>query len=256
MLNGLMLKKLLRDYLIPPGILRILQSGPFNLNAYRFRAGNNDYDAERYWSERHEKYGANRLRGAGHTGLTEEENIRWYRSARIIFERLLDDIGIDETSRVLEIGFGSGFYTRLMHDRGVSGYQGIDITDVLIASIIQSIPGFSGELFKLNAGVEIFTSDRKKNLIFMIDVTQHIVNDAKLSFLIFENVDKNLLDGGHLILTDNLSDRKVSYYEKGRELSFYQERLKNYSIVHEPILFRDKYIFSLKKIAAIDSAQS
>ncbi|MCP4482318.1 MAG: hypothetical protein GY817_06005 [bacterium] len=80
----------------------------------------------------------------------------------------------------------------------------------------------------------------------MIDVSQHIVNDEKMIFCLQENVNKNLKINGVFLVTDQLNNKKFNFYEIARNMKFYTDVLK-LKVLHKPILFRDKYIFSFIK---------
>lgn len=249
------IKTWIRDYLAPPAVTRAIQQ--FNLVRLgkKYNRSGQNYNAEKYWSERHGKAGIHSLLGAGRVGLTEEENQAVYRSAAIIFKFLVQDMKLTPAHTICEYGFGSGFYTRLMAELGYTRYTGFDITDVMIDPIAGSIPGFKGKLYKKDISKEPVTGTPPreqdlKDLIYMIDVTQHITNDDALAFCLRENVNNLLKEGGFFITTDVLEQTRPSFYEAYRTLDFYKTHLKSCTLHHEPIWFRDKYIFSFKKTAS------
>lgn len=49
-------------------------------------------------------------------------------------------------------------------------------------------------------------------------------------------------------MTDELTNYKYAYYEKSRNLEFYQNNLDKCELIKKPIQFRDKYIFVFKKV--------
>lgn len=106
---------------------------------YRVKGG---YDAARYWSDRFSKYGTS-MKGVGDEGLSEQDNRTMYESAGAVFLDLCRQEGIDlSTARVLEIGCGNGFYTRLLKQQGVNRYVGVDITDALFPLLVERFPSF------------------------------------------------------------------------------------------------------------------
>src|ERR1700674_3499828 len=119
-------KKVLND---PVGALRRtvdkLVIGPL-----RYRNGNG-YDAQSYWSDRFQRHGTS-LQGPGDEGLSEAENDREYQIASEKFREFCRRNAISfADSTTLEIGVGTGFYTRQMVAMGAEKVTGIDITTVL-----------------------------------------------------------------------------------------------------------------------------
>lgn len=201
-----------------------------------------DYDAQKYWDDRHKMYGHKSLLGVGNNAQSEDENRAWYEAARYIFLGILNDLHVSTKAKILEIGYGSGFYSGIISAYGCSNYRGVDISDVHVHELEIIYPDYLGKFIKKDVGQEkIVFPDC--DLIFMIDVSQHIVNDEKMRFCLINNVKSNLKFGGVFIVTDELKNKKFSYYEKSRTIEFYSEAL-NMKIYHKPIRFRDKYIFS------------
>jgi SAM-dependent methyltransferase len=159
---------------------------------YRSREG---YDAKHYWSDRFDKYGVS-LRGAGHEGLSEEENEKMYVEAAAVFEALVKPLLADLTEpRVLEIGCGTGFYTALLNRLGVTDYTGVDITSTLFDSHRRRFPGYRF----VQADVTKDPVEGEYDLAIMIDVTEHIVTRDALEAA-FSNVRRGLTPGGSFIV--------------------------------------------------------
>lgn len=240
------MKQFLRDYVIPPGILQLVYRVQDAREASRYSSTADDYDAARYWQSHYRASGPERLFSSANQGLDDEENRRQYESARRLFESMVADFRLPEHPRVLEIGFGTGFYTEVVHRLGFRDYLGVDITDATIPGILRRLDGFGGTLVRRDAGQERIER-RGCDLVYMIDVSQHIVNDDKLVFCLRENVVPNLKPGGFFIVTDELSQRSKLFYEKTRTLEFYRDALAGCELFHEPIAFRDKYVFSFRR---------
>lgn len=204
-----------------------------------------DYDANSYWEQHHRKHGLRSLIGVGHGGLSEEENIAWYISAKYIFKGMLVDAGISGQSKVLELGYGTGFYSRVCSELGIRDYYGVDIVDQHAEKLRSELPGYRFD--KANIGSDTIEYSGC-DLIYMIDVSQHIVNDDKLKYCLLHNVVDNLKNGGLFAVTDGLENTKHSFYEKSRSVRFYQSILYDMVLEQAPILFRDKYIFSFRKL--------
>lgn len=167
-----------------------------------------DYDANRYWHDRFSRYGFSH-KGAGHEGLSEEENEQIYAEAGQVFTQLCQREGLDfGTLNVLEVGPGSGFYTQLLRDLGVRRYVGVDITDVLFPQLKDKFPEFSF----LKQDITAEPVKEKFDLVVIIDVIEHIVTEEKLSSAM-QNVKDCLSKGATVMLSPvmNRSKRHLFY---------------------------------------------
>jgi len=199
------------------------------------------YNAKKYWQARKKKYGFD-LKGVGDKSLSNEENALQYHEAQKTFLAICETNSI-EFSRisVLDIGCGSGFYTKILRDRGCVNYTGIDITDVLFNGLQEQYP-----LYKFKE-IDI-TKEELRNfydLILMIDVSQHITTAKNFKFAM-RNVKKHLNRNGFFIVTSWLDKTaKNSFYEKSRSIENYKKRFKGERF-SDPIRFRDKFIFTIQ----------
>lgn len=230
------MRKLLRD---PFGVLTRRISLSFQEHKYR---RHDDYGANEYWTDRHLKYGFD-LRGVGRGDLSDEENERMYFAAKEVFVSLCHQEKIDfQNSHMLDVGCGNGFYAKTFLENGGKAYLGIDITDVLFQKLRQSFPEFQFQT------LDICTQklSGQFDLITIIDVTQHIVNDHKFSSAM-QNIKSHLSIDGTLIVTSWLSGGKNrrSFYEVSRPISAYTREFPAYRF-STPIPFRDKFIFSIR----------
>jgi SAM-dependent methyltransferase len=142
----------------------------------RFKYGKKgDYDASRYWHDRFARSGRS-LQGAGDEGLSQTDNEREYEIARQTFRKLVESNDIDfAVGRTLEVGCGTGFYTRQIVDLGSREFVAYDITDVLFPELRAELP--QGEFRK--ADVTETPIDGTFDRGVMIDVLQHVVNDDR-----------------------------------------------------------------------------
>jgi SAM-dependent methyltransferase len=184
------------------------------------------------------------LIGVGHGGLGEDENNSWYISAKYIFKGIILDAGISGQSKVLELGYGTGFYSRVCSEIGISDYTGLDIVNQHAEKLRAELLGYRFD--KADIGLDKIECPGR-DLVYMIDVSQHIVNDDKIKYCLIHNVADNLKTGGLFIVTDELENIKYAFYEKSRSVEFYQSVLDGFILEQAPILFRDKYIFSFRK---------
>jgi len=204
-----------------------------------------DYDAKEFFETRFRKYGKHSLKGVGNSGFSELRNYIQYRKARRIFFKMVKDLNLKEDAKILEIGYGSGFYTKVINSLGFKNYMGVDIVDVFKESLESEFPQYKFMQMDTCAKKIDF---KECDLIFMIDVTQHMVNDKRFAFCLKNNVLKNLSKNGFFIATDELEDKVYSFYEVSRTIEFYEKAL-GMKLIYKPIKFRDKFIFSFGQIA-------
>lgn len=234
-----MAKRLLKD---PIGFfIRVFEKkivGPIKYNK------NNDYDAGKYWSDRFSKYGLS-MQGAGHDGISKEENEKMYQEAAEIFMEVCKKENLNfKKIKVLEIGPGNGFYTELLRKLGVQDYTAIDITGVLFPKLKSKFPEFKFIKKDVTQGVIEGTYD----LILMIDVMQHIVNDSKLDFC-FKNIKHCLSKKGVFILSPiTEKTEKHLYYIKWRSLEDIANKFHGYKI-STPISFRGDSLIIIKPVS-------
>jgi SAM-dependent methyltransferase len=195
-------KKVLND---PVGALRRtvdkLVIGPL-----RYRNGNG-YDAQAYWSDRFKRHGTS-LQGPGDEGLSEAENDRDYRIASENFQEFCRRNAITfADSATLEIGVGTGFYTRQIVAMGAEKFTGIDITTVLFDDVRRELPT-----------VDLRQGDVTKDPIdgtfdtgVMIDVIEHIVTDEAFNSALC-NVANAIAPGGRFIVGPVLDQNKRHLY--------------------------------------------
>lgn len=201
------------------------------------------YQPAKYWSKRHKKYGFD-IRGVGNCTLSKKENEISYQQARDTFLELCQSLDVDFTNiKILDIGCGSGFYTNIIKSQGGIDYTGVDITDVLFDEYAQRFPGF--QFRKLDITEKSLNGHF--DLIVMIDVTQHIVEDQKFSFAM-QNIKSSLSKDGIFIVTSKLTEsfRQPHKHVVQRTMDYYKSEFPN-AIFSDPILFRDKYIFAIKE---------
>ena len=201
------------------------------------------YDAEKYWRDRFSRY-RQAYRGAGHEGLSEEENEKMYKEAAEVFRDVCRKDGVDfENACVLEIGCGTGFYTRLLRDQGVRDYVGLDVTDVLFPKLQKEFPQYA--FIKKDVSQEKI--DGTFDLVVMIDVAEHIVEESRLAFAL-ESVGDCLVENGLFVAAMPLDDasRKRFFYLRFWSLDDIQGRFPGYTF-GKIVPFRSGSIFTIRK---------
>lgn len=201
------------------------------------------YDAARYWGDRFTRHGGS-LKGPGDEGVSEEENRRQYEEAGKVFVEVCRGEGVDlPTARVLEIGCGSGYYTGLLADLGVSDYLGLDITDVLFPELGERFPQFDF----VRQDITTDGVDGTFDLIVMIDVIEHIVEDQKLSAAM-EHVKEALAPDGVFVLAPVMQKaRDHLFYVRFWSLAELRERFPAH-LIGDPRPFRAGEILTIRKL--------
>ena len=220
----------------------IMRSAVMNISDRWKYSSSDGYDAERYWQDRHSKYGAS-LRGVGNKGLSEDRNRQMYLEAKNVFVSLCRDLKVDfEKSKILDVGCGGGFYAEIFKEHGCTDYLGIDIVNVLFDRLNIQFPNFRFRILDITTE----NLDDFYDLIVMIDVTQHITTDKKFTFAM-QNIKSHLSDSGVFIVTSWLKDGvRNSYYEVSRSLDRYKKQFEGCEF-SEAVPFRDKFIFAITK---------
>lgn len=204
------------------------------------------YDPKKFFKGRHEEYGFD-LRAVGDRGLSVEQNDNAYREASRTFLELCKAEKVDFASaNVIDIGCGTGFYTQILRDNGVTRYLGVDIID----DRFEVLRGRFPDLAFRQLDITEEPLDTPYDLIVLIDVTQHIVDDEKFSAAM-QNVRSHLAEEGVFIVTSWLTEKRTkrTYYEVARPMSYYKRVFPDYHF-SEIIPFRDKFIFSIRKCAS------
>ena len=185
-----------------------------------------DYDAERYWKDRFSKYGLS-LKGSGNEGLSEKENKKRYLDLAEILTKIFTEESINfKSANILDIGCGTGFFTEMFYDLKAKKYIGIDITSVLFPRLREK---YSEYVF-LKMDITSDNIEGKYDLILMIDVIEHIVNESKL-ISAMENVKRSLNKEGVFIVAPLWKkNKKRLFYLKSWASSDLKQQFSDYII--------------------------
>lgn len=215
------------------------------LGPVKYGKKGNDYEAELFWRDRLSRHGLD-LRGVAFAAFSTAFNKKMYQKAKEVFLSLCRQERVDfKNVRILDIGCGNGFYARVFREKGGKQYLGIDITDVLFPQLKKEFPDFRFK--KLDITTQEMVEEGKFDLVIMLDVTEHIMTHEKFAFAM-ENVKSSLREKGVFIVTSNLTDKpqRRSFSNIARPMSAYREAFPGY-MFSEPVPFRDKFIFSIRK---------
>ena len=154
------------------------------------------YEAKSYWSQRlsadfslvgvgYRKFGAafNRWQYKGYL-----RNLRWAE------QRFGFDLGVD---RILECGFGTGFFLDYYHRRGNKTFSGIDLTAISVENISQRYP--SQDFRQADLGGNALELGTTFDIVTAFAVLLHITDDPMV-----EQAVANLCHHSHnfVLITD------------------------------------------------------
>ena len=195
------------------------------------------------------------LRGVGHFRMSNEENLKMYeKKKKIILDEInKNNVSINSSTAVFEIGCGVGYWTEMFEEMGVKNYTGNDIADISIKTLSKKFPGYEfirGDISETPLQENVY------DLGFMIDVTQHITDDE--SFIKgLSNIWRSLKAGAYFIVTiwdpgKNVylaNKLRINKIEKPRGLNWYKKIYEDEGKILSKVDFNDKYLLIIKKLS-------
>lgn len=157
-------------------------------------------DPAEYWEERLERQYD--LGGVGYQVLGLDYNNAMYRVRDRVFRRALRRTGLDvRSSRVLDVGSGTGFYVERWLAAGAANVVATDVTSVAVARLKERFP--AAQVHRLDIGGELDLPDRGPfDAVSAFDVLFHIVDDERYARAV-GNIASLLRSGGWFLLSDN-----------------------------------------------------
>ncbi len=199
-----------------------------------------DFNYKQFWAKRYKKYGFD-VHYCGNKGFSKKENLNQYYIDTHLFYNFVKQY-INKDSRILDIGCGTGIYAELFQRERYTNYKGIDLCKEIIDTLNTNFNIINYSFEQLDICKEKIKG--KHELIIMINVTQHIVDNKDFEF-VMRNIKEALSDNGIFIVTDMNKDNHESYYVRRRLISYY-ERILNLK-VKKTIDFNQKKMFMFKK---------
>lgn len=141
----------------------------------------------------------------GHRSLGIEYNESIYRRRVDVLNQVLVRYDLDpDRDAILDIGCGTGYYSRYWRSKGFGQYLGIDLSDATVDRLKNEMPEYAF----ISADIADLPDDainRKHfTVITVLDVFYHIVDDERLSQAL-ENIRARLSADGILIIFDQLA---------------------------------------------------
>ncbi len=165
------------------------------------------FDAGSYWESRLSvRYNS---QGVGDIGLPLSYNDALYRIRGHAFALALAKTGASvRGKRVLDIGSGTGFYIQQWLKREPSALTGSDITQTAVDALSEAVPEAAFLRCDIGGDLPEGIVNESFDFVSAIDMLFHIVDDAAYARAI-ANVGILVPEGGHFIVSDNLSDRSI-----------------------------------------------
>ena len=195
------------------------------------------------------------LRGVGHFRMSNEENLKMYEEKKkiILDEMKKNNVDINGSTAVLEVGCGVGYWTEMFEEMGVKNYTGNDIAEISINKLSEKFPDYE---FIQGDISETLLKESTYDLGFMIDVTQHITDDKRFLKGI-ANIWNSLKPGAYFIVTmwdpgKNVylaNKLRINKIEKPRGLDSYKKIYGDKGEVLSKADFNDKYLLIIKKLS-------
>lgn len=164
------------------------------------------YDASAFWDDvLRTRFD---LTGTGHGGYGPRYNHYLYRAKERAFGRVLRAADLELRSRsVLDVGCGSGFFTRIALAAGCRTYTGADITPTAVERLRERHPGQSFVVADIGAETLPPALGGTFDVVLCIDVLYHVVDPVRFERAV-ANLWARVAPGGHLVLVDAFGSRE------------------------------------------------
>lgn len=187
--------------------------GSWNLNSEIRKMGND----KAFWDAQYKATSG--LRTVGFPSKSEAQNAAEYAiGAERFIEYLNADIPADRRASALEIGYGRGFYTKLLAQHGVKNYVGFDIA-------APSGPALgTGFSYRQGDAGTAFDLGKKFDIAMAIDILFHITDEARFEAAL-DNLRRHVKPGGVIFVTGRTKHENLAEHVVHRDLARYQKRL-------------------------------
>jgi 2-polyprenyl-3-methyl-5-hydroxy-6-metoxy-1,4-benzoquinol methylase len=143
---------------------------------------------------------------------------------------------------MLDVGCGTGHFAGVFRNAGVTDYTGIDIVDTLFEGLRQRLPGFTFQ----QVDVSTKPIPGEYDLIIMMDVAQHITDEAKFRFAM-ENLKSHLKKDGVIIISTMIGPyERHRFYVVTRPMETFDTIFKDFEI-GEALPFCGNLMFNMHR---------
>jgi len=159
-----------------------------------------------YWDERHAADDS--LDTVGWAGLGHAFNAWMYAVRRAVVRRAVRaHVPLGATTRVLDVGSGTGFYLDLWRELGAGQVEGSDYSAVAVERLRRARPGTEIHQLDLAGDPAALPADAY-DAVSAMDMLFHIMDPDAYARAI-ANLARLVRLGGHLVMTENLLADRV-----------------------------------------------
>jgi SAM-dependent methyltransferase len=150
--------------------------------------------------------------GVGYHALGRPFNSWMYRVRREVFIREASALGLTESSRILDVGSGTGFYVRCWKQVGVGDVVGSDLTEAAVEQLRAHYPGVEFMRLDITGAVDAI-EPASFDVVSCMDVLFHITNDDRY-LAALDNVARILRPGGRFVFSENFLHRPPEFTDR------------------------------------------
>lgn len=170
--------------------------------------------------------------GVGYRALGRPFNNWMYRVRREVFLRQARSLRLDQRTRVLDIGSGTGMYLGWWRRAGAGVVIGSDRAD----SAVQQMRAHRSERVErldISAGIGPF-EEGSFDVVSCMDVLFHITDDEQY-LAALSNASRLLRPGGHFVFSENFLHRRAdrTAHQVNRSLTWITDALRERDLVIE-----------------------
>lgn len=171
--------------------------------------------------------------GVGYKALGLSFNSWMYKAREEVFLREAGRTGIDRSSRILDVGSGTGLYLRWWERMRPAEVVGSDLTSSAVRNLRQHFPDKQVEQLDIAAGTGPF-EPASFDVVSCMDVLFHITDDDKYRSAL-ANISRLLKPGGRFVFTENFVHRTHdrSAHQTNRSLAWITEALDDADLTLE-----------------------
>ncbi|MBF4767275.1 class I SAM-dependent methyltransferase [Nocardioides agariphilus] len=162
-------------------------------------ADNDEFDPRAYWERRLDADW--NQQGVGHASLGQNLNKWQYRLRHDRFAQVVSSVGIEpSTSRVLDVGSGTGEYIHAWRSLGADDVTGMDLTDAAVTRLRERFPETTVVRRDITEDVDDFPAGQF-DVISCMDVLFHVTDDDRYVSAL-RNIGRLLRPGGFFVWSD------------------------------------------------------
>jgi 2-polyprenyl-3-methyl-5-hydroxy-6-metoxy-1,4-benzoquinol methylase len=140
--------------------------------------------------------------GVGYRALGRSFNRWMYRVRDEVFRREAGALDLDwPTTRVLDVGSGTGFYVQRWHELGAASITGCDLTEAAVDRLRERYPYATFHRLDIAEPSDILTRGGF-DVVSCMDVLFHITDDTRYAAAL-RSIARAVRPGGYVVLSEN-----------------------------------------------------